>query len=83
MSKWIRFEEQPIEKGKKLATYKVLTKDGDTLLGKISWYGAWRCYSFYPEPGTLFEKTCLLDITEFLIDIQNEWKEKRSKQNIS
>jgi hypothetical protein len=28
-------------------------------LGTIKWYGAWRCYAFYPQPSTVFEPKCL------------------------
>ena len=44
---------------------EVWSKDDDELLlGQIRWYAHWRQYAFYPSEGTVFEKTCLTDITE-------------------
>lgn len=28
-------------------------------LGQIRWYGAWRCYAFYPNTDTLFNRDCI------------------------
>lgn len=42
----------------------VYSKEGLFPLGQIRWYAQWRQYGFYPEEGTVFEKTCLTDITE-------------------
>ena len=35
-------------------------------LGVIKWFGRWRKYSFFPEPGCVFEEKCLADISEFM-----------------
>ncbi len=35
-------------------------------LGQIRFYAHWRQYAFYPEDGTVYEKTCLSDITKFV-----------------
>ncbi len=35
-------------------------------LGRISWYGQWRCYSFFPAKNTVFEHKCLGEIAEFI-----------------
>lgn len=39
------------------------------VLGSIRWHGAWRCYAFFPEVGTLFEARCLRDIARFCEDL--------------
>lgn len=39
------------------------------LLGTVKWFAQWRQYGFYPESGTVFEKTCLNDIKEFCIEL--------------
>lgn len=73
--KWIRFEEtKPKPKTK---VWNVIATDGDILLGVISWFGRWRTYAFFPEPQTVFERTCLRDISDF-IDEQNA-RQKASK----
>lgn len=38
---------------------------GASALGTVKWYGAWRCYAFFPAPNTLFEKNCLRDLAQF------------------
>ena len=57
---------------------EVFTSDEDILLGKIKYYAQWRQYGFYPEPECVFEKTCLKDITHFLI-MMNEQQRKGVK----
>lgn len=49
------------------------------LLGTIKFYAQWRQYGFYPEAGTVFEKTCLEEIKQFCIDL-NERQKGRSKR---
>ncbi len=44
------------------------------LLGVVKWYAQWRQYGFYPEAGTVFEKTCLNDIKNFCIDLNQRQK---------
>ncbi len=44
----------------------VFADDGDVKLGQIRFYAHWRQYAFYPEDGTVYEKTCLSDITKFV-----------------
>lgn len=44
----------------------VMPIDSYDPLGQIRYYAQWRQYGFYPCDGTVFEKTCMKDITEFL-----------------
>lgn len=48
----------------KTELWAVISKHSGADLGWIKWYGRWRCYTFYPEPGTLFNEGCLNDIAE-------------------
>lgn len=53
---------------------------GDAMisLGFIKWFGRWRCYAFYPQPGSVFENHCLMDLAEFCKEKTDEWRaEKR------
>lgn len=43
-------------------------------LGVVKWYGAWRQYCYFPEPGTVFSKGCLNDISDFLDKLMKERK---------
>lgn len=54
--------------------YTVQSNDG-VPLGTIKWYAQWRQYGFYPEPGCVFEKTCLGEIAEFCILVNKRHRE--------
>lgn len=73
MSKWIEF--MPIENvGRLTKRFAVVSKDQQSTLGYVQWYGAWRCYAFFPSANCVFEKTCLKDITAFIENIMYERK---------
>jgi len=59
--------------------YLVRSNYDEALLGVVKYFARWRQYGFYPEAGTVFEKTCLSDITEFCIEL-NERQRLRSKK---
>lgn len=37
-----------------------------TELGWVSWFGAFRKYTFNPTPGTTFDQACLREIADFI-----------------
>ena len=70
MSKWLKFcliEEKP-----RTQVYSVVAKMNGDILGVIKWYGAWRKYAFCPSYSTLFNTTCLNDITKFMLDLEDK-----------
>lgn len=54
----------------KTRIYEVLSISSGFRLGLIKWYGSWRQYTFFPEQGTVFSSSCLLEIQNF-IDSEN------------
>jgi len=60
--------------------YIVRANYDHALLGIIKWYAQWRQYGFYPEKETVFEKTCLRDIKNFCIDLNERQRLKRCKK---
>lgn len=66
--KWITFREDPVPFGRKTKHWTILTKDSETWLGSVSWYGPWRKYTFTPtiDFPTVFEEDCLRDIASFV-----------------
>lgn len=74
-SRWIDFIEQPRPASRKTPVFDVVKKrEGKAsageegmlhALGQVRWFGAWRCYAFFPANGTLFEPTCLGDLAAF------------------
>ena len=46
----------------------VCTKEGEEI-GKIKWFASWRQYSFFPFEDTVYEKTCLYELSNYLIEL--------------
>ena len=64
--RWIRFDEGPSKS--KTKTWFVVNKESGEAIGEIKWYGAFRKYSFFPFIDTVYEQTCLTDISKFLAE---------------
>jgi len=64
-TKYLKFHKAK-KQNPKTMVYLVRTNDmRGILLGEIRWYVQWRQYGFYPVDGTVFEKTCLADLSDF------------------
>jgi hypothetical protein len=73
--KWIEIVENKTKSiGKKTKVFDVMTKETKNLIGEIRWYGHWRQYSFCPKGNTVFEPTCLNDISAFIKKLMDERK---------
>lgn len=75
MSKYLEFhllEEKP-----KTKVVGVYSKRNDDVLGEIKWFGRWRQYAFFPEPGTIFNVECLNDIQNYIKGMMDERRRKR------
>ena len=51
--------------GKTSLFYVENSREGGRL-GNIRWYAPWRRYVFYPEPDTLWDSSCLMEVMQFL-----------------
>lgn len=82
-SKYLIFEDQ--ENEGKTKVYRVLSKtrfDPDQSgvlerhleLGSIKWFGRWRQYAFFPNPETVWNNTCMSEITAFITGLMQERK---------
>lgn len=61
--------------------YDVLSNDEDeTFLGQVKFYFNWRQYAFFPEQGTIYEKTCLNDISNFCKELNLRQKSRVKPQ---
>ena len=84
MNRYLRFEM--VEKKPKTEVYVVssLKEFDNEVLAKISWYGKWRRYVFYPSEGTLFDSACLGEVKEFIDNLMKKRKqanrEKEAKE---
>ena len=48
--------------------WSVWLHSGDVFLGEIKWYAPWRRYVFYTSPGTLYDASCLFELSMFCWD---------------
>lgn len=72
----------PIGKTKwtKTNVYEV-TDETNFPLGRISWFGRWRKYSFMPSASCVFEETCMRDIAQFIEEETKAHKAKKKAAN--
>ena len=73
-TEYLRFTE--CASTSKTRVWSVESRRHGSVLGIISWYGAWRQYTFRPHSGTIFNSGCLADIQAFLDDAMADWREK-------
>jgi hypothetical protein len=71
-SKYLEFKQVPYEG--KTKRFEVMSVKHGYSLGRISWYGAWRQYTFSPAFETVWNKDCLKDIENFLQQLMDERK---------
>ena len=62
--------------------YEVVTKD-NVKLGEIRWFPSWRKYCFYPWTDTVYEETCLRDISQFIEEETKSQRESAAKRKAS
>jgi hypothetical protein len=79
MAKWLKFVEINLRDNRKTQVWAVLTIDGRNNLGAVSWFGAWRRYTFTPNEKTTFEQDCLRDIAWFIEEETKRYKSSRKK----
>ena len=75
MSKYLKFKEVPFEG--KTKRFEVISKNHGFILGRILWYGAWRCYVFHPQTETIYNKDCLKDVQDFLNKLMDDRKQEK------
>lgn len=61
MSEYLDYHRSVSASGK-TSVIEVRSRRSGDLLGTIKWFGRWRRYTFFPEPGTVFDAACLDDI---------------------
>lgn len=73
-TKFLNFNKYK-EVSKKTYDIVVLTKDHH-ILGIIKWRAGWRRYVFEPESETVFDSSCLKEITNYIDELMSERKKK-------
>ncbi len=81
LCKIVLYGKSPTRKTK---VWEVQEPRGEWEIGYIKWYGAWRCYAFYPLQDTIYEKECLRFIADFCeaesTKARKLWGAKRGKK---
>lgn len=66
-------EYRPIDRTERTWVWSVEARDSSVMsLGRVSWFGRWRKYAFYPAPNTTFDTKCLAEIAAFLTQRDRE-----------
>lgn len=71
-----------LAKNEKTNIYEVISKLHDTHLGFIRWYGAWRCYAFFSDAETIWNKDCLHDIELFIENLMHDRLVEKIEDNL-
>jgi len=75
--KYLYFEDVSSRRPqRKTSTFFCWSKDTNYWLGTVEWFSRWRQYCFFPEPETVFNSTCLADISHFLAQLNGGHKKK-------
>lgn len=62
---------------KKTITYYIVTKDSGQILAELKWYSPWRKHCFYPYDDTVWDNKCLLEVMNYLNDVNlNRYKDR-------
>lgn len=78
-TKYLRFRELA-RPGRKTRYVEIISLSQGLLLGTILWYGAWRQYVFEPEPDTVWNNDCLLDVQQVLAELRADRLARQSRE---
>ncbi len=80
---YIEFRLMPNPTERKTSAWEVLAKSDGCILGRISWFGRWRKYCFWPADDAVFEENCLRHIADFGEALTREQRAKNERRNAS
>ena len=64
---------------RKTSVWEILNTNSSARLGLVRWYGRWRQYTFEPSPETVFNRDCMIDLSNFLRRVNDEHRAKRTE----
>lgn len=76
LTEYLRFEDET-PTGRKTKIIAVYSQRAGDLLGRISWFGRWRQYAFFPEAGTIWNPDCLRSVNERIGALMAERREAK------
>ena len=78
---YVLFELLGVSDSGKTQLWTVFPKMNSTnYLGTVQWFAHWRKYAFYPNPETVYEETCLNDISTFIKMLTRKHKSSTKSQ---
>lgn len=73
-TQYLRFQEMEPPPGRKTKVVLIFSVRSGDVLGMIRWYGSWRQYTFFPNPGTTWNSDCLDDVNSYIRRLMTERK---------
>lgn len=77
MTNWLEFIPMTTPPNRKTSIFKVRNQVNGSHAGMIYWYGGFRKYVFEPSSESFFDANCLREISAFLDELMNEWKQNQ------
>ena len=75
---YLKFDEVLTRDPKRITkVWSVISVEGGSPLGHVSWFAAWWRYCFWPNDKTLYDAACLSEIAEFCSARTAEAKENQ------
>ena len=62
MSYLVFVRQAQVGRGRKTLIVRVVSAQHGDTLGVIKWFGRWRQYAFFPEPGSVWNPDCLTEV---------------------
>ncbi len=80
--KHLRFDELPLEEGKKMKKYRVINESLAQVIGIIHFRGGWRQYVFRADQDVDMSRSCHKEINKFIDTLMDDWKESLKQRRI-
>jgi len=68
--------------GQKTQKWHVYSKNHDSFLGYIKWFGRWRQYAFFPAAETVWNPECLGDICDFIKNLMDDRRKEKGGKTL-
>lgn len=77
LGKYMLVERLLPNPGRKTSVWFILSASSGGRLGVVRWYGPWRQYTFCPDMHSVFNRDCMIDLSNFLRRVNDEHRAKR------
>lgn len=54
-----------------------INNDAETFLGIVNWFPRWKQYCFFPEEEVVFSAGCLIDVVDFVTQLNELHNKER------